>query len=88
MNDTNIVDTIIQLMENVEHIIDLKNGVDKKAYVLRSLKSIIGDDSYERYYFFIESFIDFTCAINKGDRKVNVNNHTLLRKLHKKLNCC
>ena len=79
MEEHNIVEIITRLSEEVENIIDLK-GPDKKAYVLNSLKSIIGEVAYERYYFLIGGVIEFIVDVSKG-RKININ-----RK--KKIFCC
>ena len=59
-------------MEQVESFID-KNGTDKKNYVMSGVRVIIGNDAYERYHFFISSFIDFAISISKG-KKLNLNN--------------
>jgi hypothetical protein len=67
----NIINTIIRLMEQTENFVD-KDGADKKVYVLSSVKIIIGDKSYEQYYYFISMFIDFTINVSKG-QKLNLN---------------
>jgi len=72
VNEDNIIDTILKLMEQVEGILDL-NGVDKKVVVLNNLKSLIGDEAYERYSYFIGSFIDFVVSVSKG-KTINLNN--------------
>ena len=72
VNEDNIIDTILKLMEQVESFID-KNGTDKKNYVMSGVRVIIGNDAYERYHFFISSFIDFAISISKG-KKLNLNN--------------
>ena len=72
INEDNIIDTILKLMEQVESFID-KNGTDKKNYVMSGVRVIIGNDAYERYHFFISSFIDFAISISKG-KKLNLNN--------------
>ena len=71
----NIIDTtikIIKIMEQVERF-DNKNGIAKKHYVMTGVKVILGDEVYERYYHFIDMFIDFTVSVTKG-RKMNLNN--------------
>ena len=78
MTEQNIVEIITRLAEEVENIVDLK-GPDKKAYVLSSLKSIIGEVAYERYYFLIGGIIEFMVDVSKG-RKININ--------RKKIFCC
>ena len=37
------------------------------------IKVIIGPDTYDRYKYFISSFIDFAISISKG-KKLNLNN--------------
>jgi hypothetical protein len=71
-NKENIIDIVIKLMEQTEGFLD-KNGADKKVYVMSGLKIIIGDDVYDRYYYFISMFIDFAVSISKG-KKLNLNN--------------
>ena len=66
----NIIDTTIKIMEQVERF-DNKNGIEKH-YVMTGVKVILGDEVYERYYHFIDMFIDFTVSVTKG-RKINLN---------------
>jgi len=79
INEENIVDTIIKMMEKAEQFID-KSGVEKKVIVLNNIKSIMGDEPYERYKYLISSTIDFIIEVSKG-RKINLNNF-------KKKFCC
>ena len=72
INEDNIVDTIIKMMEKAEQFID-KTGIEKKIIVLDNIKSIMGDEPYERYKYFISSTIDFIIEVSKG-RKINLNN--------------
>ena len=72
INEDNIVDTIIKMMEKVEQFVD-KTGIEKKVIVLNNIKSIMGDEPYERYKYFISSTIDFIIEVSKG-RKINLNN--------------
>lgn len=72
INEDNIIDTILKLMEQVEGFID-KNGQEKKQYVMAGINVIIGDEAYERYRYFISSFIDFAISVSKG-KKLNLNN--------------
>jgi hypothetical protein len=68
----NIIETILTLMEQVECFVD-KSGIEKKAGVMASVKMIIGPEAYERYEYFISSFIDFVVSMSKG-KKLNLNN--------------
>lgn len=72
INEDNIIDTILNLMEQVEGFIG-KNGQEKKQYVMSGVRVIIGNDAYDRYKYFISSFIDFAINISKG-KKLNLNN--------------
>lgn len=72
INEHNIIDIILKLMENVENFIDM-NGQQKKHYVLNSVKSLLGDENYDRYKYFISSFIDFAVSVSRG-KKINLNN--------------
>jgi len=72
ITEDSIIDTIIKLMENVESFLD-KNGQQKKHYVMSELRSMLGIEAYERYHYFISSFIDFAVGISKG-KKLNLNN--------------
>ncbi len=73
INEENIIDIILNLMEKVEDFVDM-NGQQKKHYVLSGLKLIIGPEPYDRYEYFISSFIDFAVSVSKGKKKVNLNN--------------
>jgi hypothetical protein len=73
ITEDNIIDTILKLMKQVEGFID-KNGTEKKQYVMDGLRVIIGDEAYERYRYFISSFIDFAVSISKGKVKIDINN--------------
>ena len=72
INENNIVENIIKMMEKTEQFID-KSGVEKKVIVLNNIKSIIGDEPYDRYKYLISSTIDFIVEVSKG-RKINLNN--------------
>jgi len=72
ISEDNIIDTVLKLMEQVESFVDMDGG-KKKAYVMSGLKVLIGEEAYERYYYFISHFIDFTVSISKG-KKININN--------------
>lgn len=72
INEDNIIDIILKLMEKVEDFIDM-NGKQKKEYVLKSVRTLIGVEPYKRYEYFISSFIDFAVSVSKG-KKINLNN--------------
>jgi phosphoribosylaminoimidazole-succinocarboxamide synthase len=79
INEDNIIDIIIKMMEKTEQFIN-KTGIEKKVIVLDNIKSIIGEESYNRYKYLISSTIDFIIQVSKG-RKINLNNF-------KKKFCC
>lgn len=72
IDEDNIIETILKMMEKAEQFID-KSGVEKKAMVINNIKSIIGDESYNRYKYLIFPIIDFIVSVSKG-RKINLNN--------------
>ena len=81
INDNDIVGAVIKIMEQAEQFVD-KSGPEKKAIVLANIKSLLGEQLYERYKYLIMNIIDFTIQISKG-RKLNLNN-----KKFKKSLCC
>ena len=81
MNEDSIIKTIIELMNKVENVLDM-NGAGKKVYVLNEIKKILGYEVYERYSYFIITFIDFVVDVSKGKSGIEVN------KIKKKFKCC
>ena len=79
-NETNIIQTIIKLMEDVEIFLDM-SGIEKKVQVLSEIKMILGNEVYNRYYYFITQFIDFTVGMANNKIKINLNKS-------KKSYCC
>ena len=79
-NETNIIQTIIKLMEDVEIFLDM-SGIEKKVQVLSEIKMILGNEVYNRYYYFITQFIDFTVAMANNKIKIHLNKS-------KKSYCC
>ena len=73
ISEESIIDSTLKLMEQVEGFLDM-DGLAKKTYVLTELKTLIGNESYDKYNFMISSFIDFTIKISKGNIKLNLNN--------------
>lgn len=72
IDEYNIIETILKMMEKAEQFID-KSGVEKKAIVLNNLKSLLGEEIYDRYRYLIMGVIDFAVEVSKG-RKINLNN--------------
>ena len=60
MNDNlvneDIIETVVHLMEQAQRMID-KTGIEKKYTVMKEVKKILGEESYDRYQFFIEIFL-------------------------------
>ena len=75
-----IIETVVHLMEQAQRMIN-KTGIEKKYIVMKEVKKILGEESYERYQFFIEIFIDFTIKVSHGKFKIN------LKKIKNKF-CC
>ena len=68
-----IIEKSLQLMELAEQFID-KSGIEKKEFVMTRLKQYIDNEAYNKYYYFINSFIDFTIKISKNKINLNLNN--------------
>ena len=73
ISQNSIIENIIKLMEQVEQVLDM-SGLSKKTFVMKELKILIGNEAYVKYYFFIQSFIEFTVQISKNKIKLNLNN--------------
>jgi hypothetical protein len=59
-------------MEDVEDFLDM-SGFEKKVQVLSEIKMILGKEVYDRYYYFMNEFIDFTVAMTNNKIKINLN---------------
>lgn len=81
VDEDSIIKTIVELMNKVERVIDM-SGIQKKNYVLNETKKLLGDEVYERYSYFIITFIDFVVDVSKGESGIEVN------KIKKKFKCC
>jgi len=81
VDENNIIKTIVELMNKVENVLDM-SGADKKVYVLNEIKKILGYDLYERYSYFIVTFIDFVVDVSKNKSGIEIN------KIKRKFKCC
>jgi hypothetical protein len=81
VDEDSIIQTIVQLMNKVECVLDM-SGIDKKNYVLNETRKLLGLEVYERYSYFIITFIDFVVDVSKGNSGIELN------KIKKKFNCC
>jgi len=81
VDENNIIKTIVELMNKVENVLDM-SGADKKVYVLNEIKKILGYDLYERYSYFIVTFIDFVVNVSKNKSGIEIN------KIKRKFKCC
>ena len=81
LNEDSIIKTVIELMNKVENVLDM-NGAEKKVYVLNEIKKILGYEVYERYSYFIITFIDFVADVSKGKSGIEIN------KIKRKFKCC
>ena len=81
VDEDSIIQTIVELMNNVECVLDM-SGLDKKNYVLNETKKLLGNEVYERYSYFIITFIDFVVDVSKGKSGIEIN------KIKRKFKCC
>jgi len=81
VDEDSIIQTIVGLMNKVENVLDM-SGTDKKVYVLNEIKKILGFEVYERYSYFIITFIDFVVDVSKGKSGIEIN------KIKRKFKCC
>jgi hypothetical protein len=81
VDEDSIIQTIVELMNKVECVLDM-SGTDKKVYVLNETRKLLGNEVYERYSYFIITFIDFVVDISKGKSNIEIN------KIKRKFNCC
>ena len=65
MTETLIMTHIVSTMKDAQQLFD--NGTSKKDFVMRQLKTLLGDGTYSRYEPLISLTIDFikTVATNK-----------------------
>ncbi len=73
VSEDNIIELIIKTMEEIEQFVG-KTGLEKKAYVMRSLKDTMDDEIFQRYEYFIGITIDFIVKVSKKGVKINLNN--------------
>ena len=81
VDEDSIINVIIELMNKVECVLDM-NGLDKKNYVLNEIKKLLGNEVYERYSYFIITFIDFVVDVSKNKSGIEIN------KIKRKFKCC
>jgi len=81
VNEDSIIQTIVELMNKVECVLNL-SGLEKKNWVLNETRKLLGDEVYERYNYFIITFIDFVVDVSKGESGIEIN------KIKKKFKCC
>ena len=81
VDEDSIIKTIVNLMNKVECVLDM-SGLDKKNYVLNETRKLLGFEVYERYSYFIITFIDFVVDVSKGESGIEIN------KIKRKFNCC
>ena len=85
VDEDSIIQTIVELMNKVECVLDM-NGLEKKNYVLNETRKLLGLEVYERYSYFIITFIDFVVDVSKGNSGIEVNKYRI--KIKKKFKCC
>ena len=68
----NIALLLIQLMSFIDTDRSL-NGVEKKAFVLKVIKKMVGNEAYERYSPVLDLFIDLLVKISRKEVKLFLN---------------
>ena len=81
VDEDSIIQTIVELMNKVECVLDM-SGIQKKNYVLNETRKLLGLEVYERYSYFIITFIDFVVDVSKGKSGIEIN------KIKRKFKCC
>jgi hypothetical protein len=81
VDEDSIIKTIVELMNKVECVLDM-NGLQKKNYVLNETRKLLGFEVYERYSYFIITFIDFVVDVSRGKSGIEIN------KIKRKFKCC
>ena len=71
-NKNGVLDSIVYLMEQVESFIDF-SGPQKENYVLNQLKTLLGNEAFERYQPILPLIIKFIILISKSQVKLNLN---------------
>ena len=72
-NKNGVLDSILYLMEQAEAVVNY-TGKQKEAYVLNQLKTLLGNESYERYKPMFTIIIQFLVLISKQKIKLDFNN--------------
>jgi hypothetical protein len=67
----NIIEQTVYLMEQAQRMLD-KTGLERKHIVMQEVKSILGEESYERYRDLLDIFIDFTKAVSRGKFRIDL----------------
>jgi len=81
VDEDSIIQTIVELMNKVECVLTM-SGLEKKNWVLNETRKLLGDEVYQRYNYFIITFIDFVVDVSKGESGIEVN------KIKNKFKCC
>ena len=68
-NKNGVMDSLVYLMEQAEAVINY-TGKQKEAYVLNQLKTLLGNESYERYKPMFPLIIQFLVLISKQKIKI------------------
>ena len=72
-NKNGVLDSILYLMEQAEAVVNY-TGKQKEAYVLNQLKTLLGEESYDRYKLMFPLIIQFLVLISKQKIKLDFNN--------------
>ena len=72
-NKNGVLDSILYLMEQAEAVVNY-TGKQKETYVLNQLKTLLGEESYDRYTPIFPLIIKFLVLISKRKIKLDINN--------------
>ena len=72
-NKNGIMDSLVYLMEQAESVVNY-TAKQKETYVLNQLKTLLGNESYERYKPMFPLIIKFLVLISKRKIKLDINN--------------
>ena len=81
--DSNIFDFIVETMNTVQKTTGKGVGFKKKQLVLQSLKTFLGNQTFERYEPLISIIIEGLISLDKKDIKLILNKS---KKCYR--NCC
>lgn len=85
--EDDIYDYILLYMKQAEFYIK-SGGKDKKKYVLKKIKGLLGPETFERYEPFIQVSIDFIISLSRNKGLLTSLNNKCCIGITKCLNSC